>query len=60
MYNITSLLPVLEQDMTMYEMRALHGHVPLFSFILSQSLIHSLVQAYLPQYRHRQISMQGT
>ena len=39
----TSLLPVLEQDMTMYEMRALHGHVSLFSFILSHSLIHSLV-----------------
>ena len=34
----TSLLPVLEQDMTMYEMIALHGHVPLFSFILSHSL----------------------
>ena len=34
----------------MYEMRALHGQVPLFSFILSHSLIHSLVQASLPQY----------
>ena len=55
-YYFTSLLPVLEQDMTIYEMRALHGHVPLFSFILSHSLIHSLVQAS-SQYRRRQISI---
>ena len=58
-YIKTSLLPVLEQDMTMYKMRAIHGHVPMFSFILSHSLIHSLVQAS-SQYRRRQISMQGT
>ena len=42
-YAFTSSLPVLEQDMTMYEMRALHGHVPLFSFILSHSIIHYTV-----------------
>ena len=38
-YVDIGLLPVVEQDMTMYEMKALHDHVPLFSFIFSHSLI---------------------
>ena len=50
-YEFTSLMPVLEQDMTMKEISP-YGHAPVFPFILSHSLTHSLTQASQP---HRQI-----
>ena len=57
--SITSWVPVLEQDMTMYEMTPFMVAFPCY---LSSSLIHSLTHSHRLLYhsRHRQISMQGT